>query len=93
MREKFEETIKNSPYEYRIERWGEGAENAWPGQYKDPIVQMAWELWVEAWNTAMMTAAKACEDIAYDHKNSAFLGPEMNALACAKRVNTMTLET
>ena len=92
MRKAFEQTISQSPYEKSIERWPDSPEHAWPLQYRDINVQMAWEMWVEAWNYAIQTAADACEKKAYSNKNSAFLGPELNSLDCAKTVIKLTIE-
>lgn len=47
-REAFEQWIVASPYERDIARWPNNErEFAWPGQYKDIVVQLAWEAWVE----------------------------------------------
>jgi hypothetical protein len=43
---RFETWISAPPREYLISRLG--AEAAWPGQYVDLRVQLAWEAWKEA---------------------------------------------
>lgn len=92
MRAAFEAFIKQSPFEMSTVRVPETPEYAWPGQYKDNNTSLAWEVWVEAWNAAVLAAAKVCEDKAYSHKNAPMLGPEANSLDCAKLVNKMTLK-
>lgn len=48
-RESFETWITGSPYEREVRRWLTYEEEcAWPGQYKDIAVQLAWEAWCEA---------------------------------------------
>ena len=42
----FERWITRPPYERSIRRFGD--EGAWPKQYKDLSVQLAWESWQEA---------------------------------------------
>ena len=48
-REKFEKWIAAPPYERCVCRWpNDETKHAWPGQYKDVNVQLAWESWHEA---------------------------------------------
>jgi hypothetical protein len=50
-REKFEAWISAPPTELSIERNSEDEEvSAWPGQYSDYQVQLAWEAWEECRN-------------------------------------------
>lgn len=50
-RHSFEEWITASPYELETCRWPmDETKCAWPGQYKDIAVQLAWEAWCEAAN-------------------------------------------
>ena len=41
---RFEVWISTSPYEYSLDR--ENDDDAWPGQYKEYQVQLAWEAWL-----------------------------------------------
>ncbi len=56
-RKQFEEWISSPPYEREIARWpNDSRKHAWPGQYEDIAVQLAWEAWQEsvnrmAWHT------------------------------------------
>ena len=46
IRQSFEAWITAAPYERDIERWPmDETKYAWPGQYKDIAVQLAWEAW------------------------------------------------
>jgi len=48
-RERFEAWMTAPPYEKRIDRFAESFDfAAWPGQYRDYEVQLAWEAWEEA---------------------------------------------
>lgn len=48
-RARFEQWIAAPPYERDLYRWPmEETKHAWPGQYKDIAVQLAWEAWLEA---------------------------------------------
>ena len=50
-RRSFEEWIGGPPYERDLYRWPmDETKHAWPGQYKDIAVQLAWEAWCEAAN-------------------------------------------
>jgi len=44
----FEQWISQPPYERVISRWEKDRTRAWPGQYKNYEVQLAWEAWQEA---------------------------------------------
>lgn len=51
IRRSFEEWVSGPPYERDPYRWPiEEKTHAWPGQYKDIAVQLAWEAWCEAAN-------------------------------------------
>ena len=53
-RASFEKWITQSPYERDTCRWPQDyTKHAWPGQYKDIAVQLAWEAWQEAQNTQL----------------------------------------
>ena len=48
-RKEFEKWISSLPYERDIYRYPkDDTKYAWPGQYKDITVQVAWEAWQEA---------------------------------------------
>ncbi len=47
-RRRFEEWISQPPYERVISRWEDDRKHAWPGQYKNYDVQLAWEAWQAA---------------------------------------------
>lgn len=48
-RSQFEQWISAPPYERDIYRWPQDEnKHAWPGQYKDITVEVAWEAWQEA---------------------------------------------
>ena len=50
-RSSFEQWISGPPYERDLHRWPMDETNhAWPGQYKDIAVQLAWESWQQAQN-------------------------------------------
>lgn len=46
MRAWFETWIASPPFERDVDRWPQGdGRTAWPGQYKDLTVEVAWEAW------------------------------------------------
>jgi hypothetical protein len=47
-RKRFEEWISDEPYSKPTDRFSDSAKAAWPGQYKDIAVQLAWEAWNES---------------------------------------------
>jgi hypothetical protein len=50
-RSSFDQWISAPPYERETERWPmDETKHAWPGQYKDIAVQLAWEAWCESSN-------------------------------------------
>lgn len=50
-RRSFEEWVSGPPYEREVLRYPQDeTKYAWPGQYKDIAVQLAWEAWCEAAN-------------------------------------------
>jgi hypothetical protein len=50
-RASFEKWISGPPYERETERWPQDeTKYAWPGQYKDIAVQLAWQAWQQAQN-------------------------------------------
>lgn len=50
-RSSFEQWISGPPYERSASRYPENEQvSAWPGQYKDYAVQLAWEAWRQAQN-------------------------------------------
>ena len=58
-RRSFEDWIGGPPYERDLYRWPmDETKHAWPGQYKDIAVQLAWEAWCEAANSAIANACK-----------------------------------
>jgi len=47
----FEQWISGPPYERDLYRWPmDETKHAWPGQYKDIAVQLAWDAWQQAQN-------------------------------------------
>ena len=54
-REQFEAVITAPPFEKFIDRYGDDA--AWPGQYIDYGVQLAWDIW-QAAQSSMMEVKK-----------------------------------
>jgi hypothetical protein len=49
MREQFERWISSAPYEMPVVRFPDEPENyAWPGNYKNIAVELAWQAWQEA---------------------------------------------
>lgn len=47
-RKEFEKWITDPPFEKNIDRWPNNETlHAWPGQYKDADVQLAWAAWIE----------------------------------------------
>ena len=48
-RSQFESWISAPPYERSVDRFPDDQEKwAWPGQYRDIAVQLAWEAWCAA---------------------------------------------
>lgn len=48
----FEAWISSPPYERSVDRYsGDQSTHAWPHQYKDIAVQLAWEAWMESRDT------------------------------------------
>ena len=60
-RQAFEKWIGGLPYERDLGRWPmDESQYAWPGQYKDIEVQIAWEAWQEAQQLSSVTN-RACD--------------------------------
>ena len=56
MREEFEKWISSPPFERSVDRYPEDAEKfAWPGNYKDLDVDLAWFTWQAAIEHAKKT--------------------------------------
>jgi len=56
----FEQWISGPPYERDLYRWPmDETKHAWPGQYKDIAVQLAWESWQQAQNDQSLATAGA----------------------------------
>lgn len=53
----FEAWISGPPYEREVERFGDGS--AWPGNYRELDVDLAWC----AWSAAMATTSDRCAQI------------------------------
>ena len=49
-RSAFEAWISAPPYERSTHRWPDDGTKAWPGQYSDYPVELAWEAWKAAAN-------------------------------------------
>jgi hypothetical protein len=60
-REAFEALISAPPFEMPIERFDDRC--AWPGGYTELEVDLAWQAWQAATNTALERAADVCETI------------------------------
>ena len=72
----FEAWISSPPYEREVERFGE--HSAWPGNYRELDVDLAWC----AWSEAMATTRERCASIAENYD----LGtPEGHAIAACIR--------
>jgi len=60
-REKFEATISASPYEKSVARWPDlPVKFAWPGGYKDLVVDLAWHMWQASRKQALDEAIHVC---------------------------------
>ena len=55
----FEAWISAPPYEREVERFGEGS--AWPGNYRELDVDLAWCAWSAAMAATRERCAKLCE--------------------------------
>ena len=75
----FEAWISAPPYERWIERFGDGS--AWPGNYRDIGVDLAWNAWIDAVTMTRERCAQVCEEVHADTGEC----PEM-ALYCAARI-------
>jgi hypothetical protein len=75
VREAFETAISASPYERGIARHPDDAtRSAWPGNYRDIAVDLAWCMWQEAWRLSTTPAqklSKAQIDEIFDAHNEA----------------------
>jgi hypothetical protein len=61
-RKAFEEWASAPPFEMDVDRNHHNpALSAWPAQYRDYKVQMAWEAWQASW-ARLTTRAKRCGD-------------------------------
>lgn len=47
-RKMFEEWASAPPYECELARWPNSERTAWPGQYREERMQLAWEAWCAA---------------------------------------------
>jgi hypothetical protein len=64
VREAFEAAISASPYERSIARYPDDAtRSAWPGNYRDIAVDLAWRMWQEAWRLSTVPAQKSLSEI------------------------------
>jgi hypothetical protein len=62
-RSSFERWISGPPYERETERWPQDEmKHAWPGQYKDISVQLAWESWQQAQNSVLCETVAKTDD-------------------------------
>ena len=63
-RRSFEDWIGGPPYERDLCRWPmDETKHAWPGQYKDIAVQLAWEAWCEAANKKLTGGSAKTKDV------------------------------
>lgn len=60
-RASFEAWISSPPYEREVERFGEGS--AWPGNYRDIDVDLAWNAWLDAMTLARERCASIVEEV------------------------------
>lgn len=58
----FEAWISATPFEREVERFGEGS--AWPGNYREIDVDLAWQ----AWSAAMALTRQRCVQIVETYK-------------------------
>ena len=56
-REQFEAFITAPPFEREVGRWEESADVAWPGQYREYEVELAWCAWQERAKVATSSSA------------------------------------
>jgi hypothetical protein len=70
-RERFEKWISSPPYERDTERFGPAM--AWPGQYVDIGVQLAWEAWEEALKVAQEPPVPDAVLLSYMRDNHTFV--------------------
>lgn len=71
--ERFEAWVSASPYERSVAKYSTDPDKtAWPGQYRDLDVQLAWE----AWQEAKRTRFPPCE-----HE---WIYPEAGIMQCSK---------
>jgi hypothetical protein len=57
----FEAWISAPPYEREIERFGESS--AWPGNYRDIDVDLAWNAWIDAVTMTRERCAQVCDEL------------------------------
>jgi hypothetical protein len=63
VREAFEAAISASPYERSVSRYPDDAtRSAWPGNYRDIAVDLAWRMWQEAWRLSTVPAQEPLSD-------------------------------
>jgi hypothetical protein len=63
VREAFEAAISASPYERSVSRYPDDAtRSAWPGNYRDIAVDLAWCMWQEAWRLSTTPAQRLSEE-------------------------------
>jgi len=60
-REDFEKIMGDWPYELSLERWPNTPEFAWPGQYQDGKVQLAWDFYQAGQSSAVRKCVEICE--------------------------------
>lgn len=63
MRAQFESWITAPPFERNVDRWpNDESKHAWPGQYKDISVQLAWEAWKDAFLSGLKKASEIADN-------------------------------
>jgi hypothetical protein len=61
----FEAWISAPPFEREVERFGENS--AWPGNYRELDVDLAWQAWSAAMALARQRCALLCDEVQAEH--------------------------
>ncbi len=75
----FEAWISSPPYEREIERFGEGS--AWPGNYRDIDVDLAWNAWIDAVTMTRERCAQVCDELQAEMMSQGTASPYGDAFA------------
>ena len=91
-RDQFEKAISSLPFEYSIDRFPDGGDRGWTGQYRDIRVEVCWEMWQASAKIAEESLAevraRALEDYAHVHGDAGNISKETvsDMLAKAARI-------